>query len=393
MKVGVPSVYMGLLCLLGGGLALGLASLVQLRLERGDAYPKYSTNRYDALGCRGLYEALALLSRLEVASFNQVNQTIREPSEVTLFYLGVRPPVSLAKKWFEFVEAGGHLVWSVGDPGSLASEVTGPRSSPRESRTSKSKLDVAYRRSPGSRLLLQESHRLVLEDEELPTLLPRFGEGHFESLSDEWEVVYESAGVPTILRRNFGAGVVTLLSDTYALSNEAMIKEPSPAFIRWLLLDRSRILFDETHLGVWASPGMVGLMRRYRLLPMYLSLIAIALLVCWRASSSLLPKLAAAEAGVDPGGGAGMRSDTGMVNLLRRHVGQKQILRVCVDRWLGDGERGRNDVERWRSEFGEIVADVEGGKIDLVLGYRRMTARLSAERQRRFKEREGSHGT
>ena len=131
---------------------------------------------------------------------------------------------------------------------------------------------------------------------------------------------------------------VTLLSTSYPFSNECLLHEAPIDFLEWILEGRSVALFDETHLGVVSSPGMVGLLKRYRLGPLYLSLIVLGLLSVWRASASLLPKTGRARAGggwIDAApSGARSESNSGIIGLIRRHIRRDQLFARCVQRWL-----------------------------------------------------------
>ena len=121
-----PAIFALILALVLGS---GLLRLVWLRFEKGDSYPKYSTFRSDALGCRALYEALRSLSGLEVRRFIRSAETLSNPGRATMFWLGASPSFQSKrdvssrlketfsdwhppKRWLDFARSGGHLVWS-----------------------------------------------------------------------------------------------------------------------------------------------------------------------------------------------------------------------------------------------------------------------------------------
>ena len=76
---------------------------------------------------------------------------------------------------------------------------------------------------------------------------------------------------PVIMRRSFGAGSLTLATDCTFLSNEALWRAPEPAFLLWFLGRQPRTVFDETLHGTQSDPGIMHLLRRYRLLGFFAS--------------------------------------------------------------------------------------------------------------------------
>lgn len=392
-KAAKPAIFALLLMLVLGG---GLLRLVWLRFERGDSYPKYSTFRSDALGCRALYEALRSLGGLEVRRFIRPAKTLSDPGRTTMFWLGAvsssswsngssdwRPP----KRWLDFARSGGHLVWSFREADLDALVFSAPRKADRSrnpGKDSESGLGLRYRRasaaadeSSGRGRMTRVSGEEGLRVESLP----RFGRGGLAVDADgEWAIVFEADGVPTVARRPWGEGFLTVLSDTYVLSNEALLEEPSPEFVRWLLMERREVWFDETHLGIRSQASMVALMRRYRLLPLYLSLILIGLLIVWWSSASLLPKsnrISEEEAFVDSGRlAAGAFGIGGISGLLRRHVSAKDLLPICAERWRRSMRRSRGGPLRFEAEIQQIASQAQAGGISPVEAYRKAAGLL-----------------
>ena len=385
-----PAIFALLLVLVLAGRAL---RVVWLRFEKGDSYSKYSTFRSDALGCRALYEALRSLSSLEVRRFIRPAETLSNPGQATMFWLGAssssswldafypawRPP----KRWLDFARSGGHLVWSFREADrarNLGGDLEfGP--------------GLQYRRVFDGAESFEEGRMARVSNEEGLRVesLPRFGRGGFIVNEDgKWRIVFEADGVPTVVRRPWGEGFLTVLSDTYVLSNEALLEEPSPEFVRWLLMGRREVWFDETHLGVRSQASLVALMRRYRLLPLYISLILIGLLIVWRSSASLLPKsnqIPEAEASADPRRSTANAVATGGISgLLRRHVPTQDLLPICAARWQRSMRRSSGGALRFEAEIQQIASEAQERSISPVAAYRKASDLLRRPQIVKFKE-------
>ena len=76
------------------------------------------------------------------------------------------------------------------------------------------------------------------------------------------------------VERQFGAGSIALLASCYPMSNEALAGERDTRTIAWALGENHKILFDERHLGIEESGGVVTLARKY-----HLEVLGVALLV------------------------------------------------------------------------------------------------------------------
>lgn len=163
--------------------------------------------------------------------------------------------------------------------------------------------------------------------------------------------VSETIQRPVVIERRWGDGSIVLLSDSYLLSNEAMRWDRYPAFLTWLIGPHHRILFDETHLGVMESPGVMTLIRRYRMHWILVALGIVAALFIWRNALSLTPRHREDRASIIELG----RQDAseGLVNLLRRSVPPKELNARCFDLWVQDLGRTsslrRDNIEKARN--------------------------------------------
>ncbi len=153
---------------------------------------------------------------------------------------------------------------------------------------------------------------------------------YFANPAPAWRVLYRSEGAPALMERTFGRGSLVIAADSYFLSNEAMRAERAPRLIAWMLDSRSRVLFDETHLGVAEKPGIAALIGKYNLEGLLAAICVLAALFVWHASSPFLPPKPDSD---DPGIIAGKDSTAGFVSLLRRGIAPSRLIDVCLDHW------------------------------------------------------------
>jgi hypothetical protein len=174
----------------------------------------------------------------------------------------------------------------------------------------------------------------------------RFGE--------DWRVIYKFRGKPVIVERPWGRGTIVLASDSYFLSNEAMRRERHPSLLAWLGGSQRRVVFDETHFGVEENPGIASLARKYNLHGVVFALVVLAALFVWKNSTSFVPPLD--ENANDSEVVAGKDSAEGFVNLLRRSIAPRELLKTCVAEWRRTfGHRG--DLREKLSAIESIAAD------------------------------------
>src|SRR5205807_5643409 len=120
-------------------------------------------------------------------------------------------------------------------------------------------------------------------------------------------------------------GTIAMASDSYFLSNEALLKDRHPDLLSWWIGPNKQIIFDEAHFGVVENPGIAALIRKYHLHGLILGLILLAGLFIWKNSAPFIP-MYAEELRSDfvPG----KDSAAGFVNLLRRNIPASEILNL-----------------------------------------------------------------
>ncbi len=377
--------------LLAVALGLGLARLFELRFERGDIFPPYSTLRTDPLGASVFYESLARVPGVRTRQYFEAAFKDDNGRERTLFVLGTHPASlsSISGSEFaalqRFVIEGGRVVIAfyplAREPRVFPSWVTNEmgKATPRGKKgqpppDGKGERGGPERKSPekdegddGEDLLkghytdlstawgFEYTYKaigtndegsadfpvaeLVRPDRGLPAQLPVHTSLGFTNLTNGWSVVYRrEEGGPVVVERKFGPGSVVLAADSYPVSNEAMFKDRCPPLLAWLLGGGREAIFDEAHLNIVEQPGVATLMRRYRLHGLVLSLVAAAGLFVWKNGLSLVPPPPERGDGDGPTI-AGRDSASGFVNLVRRSIAPAEIINVCLAEWKKSGAR------------------------------------------------------
>jgi hypothetical protein len=103
-----------------------------------------------------------------------------------------------------------------------------------------------------------------------------------------WQVLYELDGEPVAVTLQRGRGRVTLFSDSFVLSNEALAAHRPVELMAHLFGDARRVVFSEHHLGVVDNRTLADLARSYGLGPAMLSAVVALGLMFWRQGSRLL---------------------------------------------------------------------------------------------------------
>lgn len=149
---------------------------------------------------------------------------------------------------------------------------------------------------------------------------------------DRWKIIATVEDKPVIVERRFGRGSIVIATDSYFATNQALLMNPVPEFLAWLIGDARKVIFDETHLGTQENPGIMTLARHYRLHGFFLGGVLLFALFVWQSSSSLVPARDALEPGVRAVTGQG--AVAGLVSLLRRGVTRSRLLQTCFDQWV-----------------------------------------------------------
>jgi hypothetical protein len=376
MKRRGPVVLVMLLALL---LAWGIASVYRLRVARGDVFPEYSTLRADPLAARALHDAAKLLPGRAVERWTRPPGRLEAGAGDLVFVIGVRRDID-DETWRALDRAaiaGASVVvgWRAeasrpGD-GAVAREmretpwaepVPKPEAKEKVGEKEKAKgeeLDDEEQRErerdrdaepPARYASVQERRwgfRLARRDlvtrEDAPDAVradgaPLAWPGQLASWrsdlfflprpADGWRPLYVRGGDVVMMRRARGDGAVTLLADSFPLSNEAAQRERATALLADLLGGARRIVFVEAHLGVETEVGVAVLARRYGLGGAAAMALVLAALWFWRRASPLAPV---------PPEDAELRLSiaptAGLEALLRRAVPPEKLHEACLEAW------------------------------------------------------------
>jgi hypothetical protein len=373
----------------------GIINLFHMRFKSGDIYPAYSSLRSDPLGTKILFEGLRSIQRVSADRNYTPLHNMRAFPDASYFILGMKKNAfnNIREKEIESLESaihdGGQLVvtfWPEKKP-RFKLDIrkrrpfanTPPDDQKSDSETGKSSEEGSEERNAcdisGKEIAdkwgvsfayldmpqagdsnMNTAASLTDSRYDLPDTISWHSGIYFNISASEWDVIYTVDDYPVIIERNMGRGRIILSSDTYVVSNEAMLRERHPGLLAWLTGDNRRIIFDETHFGIIARPNIMTLARTYRLHGIIASLLVLAGLYIWKNSSSLLP----------PDEHDSREPDTqnirdyvsGLVNLLRRNIPDSDILRVCVQEWKKSITRTQHTGDDI-TQIGSIVAAVE----------------------------------
>lgn len=383
----------------------GVAHLFRLRFEAGDIYPAYSSLRADPLGTKAFYESLRRLPEISVRRHHQPLSKLREVRDTTVFFLGAtardwrNPPESLIKEMEAVAAAGGRIVitfipqtrpFRVAPPNEIRPELRdrGSRSE-RDSRRKPIETTPSRDRGPNKRLdedelpgmrgrtvslrerwgvdftardlprnprdAFQAVHAIKRISEPIPESVSWHTALRFSGLDPAWRVIYDADDQPVLIERPWRLGSLVLSADSYLLSNEAMRSERRPELLTWLLGPSTKVLFDETHLGIEEEPGLVALARTYRLQGLLAGLLLLAGLFVWKNSLSFVPPYDDNTGGSANDLVVGQDSTAGLVQLLRRNISARDILNVCFAEWKKSHARGRADWDDKLKRMEKVV--------------------------------------
>ena len=383
----------------------GVVRLFQLRFEKGDVYPRYSSLRADPLGTKALYEGLENMRALTVQRFIRPLNRLPEGRDTTLFVLGAGPADMSSstedeyRQLEQFMFDGGRVVisllpsntrprlglWEDAKQKNEEKKIAGKNGRKTDDHNKpggrrKKPLD-GDAAGPGAKIIpLKERWKVSFAYEDLPRNaddvfesvlasrssdleLPQSLVWHtalyFEAKGPNWRVIYARDKHPVMIERAFGGGSLVLSADSYFLSNEAMRKERRPELLAWLAGPNARLLFDETHLGVTEDPGIAALIRKYRLHGLVIGLLLLAGLFVWKNAVAFVPPSEAESKDARADTVAGRESAAGFVNLLRRSIPSSEILAACMAEWTKTSGHDRA-VTGLRSErVARVMADEE----------------------------------
>ncbi|HEX5176298.1 MAG TPA: DUF4350 domain-containing protein [Chthoniobacteraceae bacterium] len=404
-----------LFVLLAAGFLYGVIHLFGLRFEAGDVYPPYSSLRADPLGVKGLHDALDDLPQFDVHRNYRPLPRLQLPAPPTLLYPGTVHHAAWRGDELRAAEGlltdGARIViafYPVTRPppprdrakekeeqedGPEADDAKKSDEEPQEDELAEtlSFQEVAERwgfsfdylaEQPPTSARTGPARSAVLDRDAPPGLEKRISwhsAVFFIPDANEWNVIYRCEGEPVLMERKYNRGSIVLAADSFFLSNEALRTERAPALLGWLLGDARIIVFDEESHNIRANPGLMHLARKYHLHGLGAGLLLLAFLFVWQNASPLVP--AFAESGSDETAVRGKRAEEGFVNLLRRSIPPREIVRVCAEEW-----RHAFDPKQHDSRADEIIrlvsedAAKSGRARDVVARFREISRAVAAKK-------------
>jgi hypothetical protein len=279
--------------------AAGLVALFNADFAGGEVYPEYSTLRADPSGAKLLFDSLARLPGITTTR-NFMPLATLDANGSTIILLGLRAPD--LDEIEKLAKAGARVVAALREDW---------RPEPKESVAIFKQWQV-----------LPEATR----EKNRPSRL-------YFSEAQGWTPI-ERAGARLIaIERPFGKGTVALLAASGDFSNQSTVAQDSLPLVTAALGSNSRIVFDESHLGIAESGSVVALARRFHMMGLAAGLAILAALFIWRNSSSFVRQASR------PVVLTGRTSASGLETLLRKNIRPQEAIAACWHEW--QAARGR----------------------------------------------------
>lgn len=374
-----------LLLLVVAAFITGVIQLFILRFEAGDIYPPYSSLRADPLGVKAFYESLGNLKGIDVDRNYAHEDKIANAHNSTFFYFGLHSydlrylQESDVKMLESIATGGGRIVLC------LLPQITGALTHDEKDHDKKegSKKEEDKSKKPeteeGMSKLIELTSRWQFDlniqekgsqaDQAIPSAgfsatLPQNISWHslnyFTINNSGWISVYEVNGHPVIMERKLGMGSLVLATDSYFASNEAIVKERHPALLAWLGGANKKIIFDETHLGLYENKGIVSLFRKYNLYGLFISILIIGILFIWKNAFSLVPADAVQKEKNDHEIAEGKDNISGFIGMLRRTVSPAALLPICLEEWEKTIKYSRKKLDGKREKVRSLIEEQKG---------------------------------
>lgn len=367
------------------GLVGGLISLVHMRFSTGDAYSPGSSLRPDPLGTKALYEALTAHESLSAErNFTPISSLREIDPQASLLFLNCDPWdikfIAHYEPITRFVRDGGRIVLATEAvrfqaylPDEDEPETEQPASDenpdkPEEPDVEKKRFEtdkeydeeLARSKAFWAGLEIEEgsySNGDALKHENVTQRLPQripWRDSHRLIDYDDsiWTPIYLSGEEVVVIERQYGQGSIVVMMDDYLFSNEALFKHRYSNFLTWVIGNKRKVIFEETHLGVAERGGIAVLMRHYKLGSFILASVCFMGLVIWRGVCPLLPAFSHSKRGNIVR--AEHSTEAGLSDLVRRSLPLSTMPRQAYELWKKSFIRNDMDRRSYASEMREI---------------------------------------
>jgi len=334
------------------------------RFESGDLYPKYSTFRPDPFGSRVLFKTFGQLDSLsvDVASDPVLFEKETEGEGRVVFVLGLPVwsrylPFAASKTLDKLASEGATVVMAAAvSPGGLdskavdsesdaeAGEPEGGNAGDEDADESQELTDMeTWMNSQSLGFYVMESESLrkaekgerILASPSVSYLKKSLNLSQPIGLEfkeeGEWQPLFEYEGNAVAAIRRTGSGQLVLFSDSYPFSNEGILNSDNTELLAWIVKDKQRVTFYESHLGVETYYGLIALARLYGFDSVLILFAVASVAFVWRGSFSPLPKedSTGSESGLIDIDAV----DSGLNGLLVRSVERKSLGSAIHGRW------------------------------------------------------------
>jgi hypothetical protein len=312
--------------------------MFKVRSEVNGVYPEYSSFRADPKGYRVLFETLSKLGPIPVQRFEEPLTELPSAPGKILVLAGIHPSgfstdeTNLLDEW---MKKGGTLLIAFTSP-QIEQNEKGPQAGPGQQENRPVRDDVGKSETWGFKIFWTRLPMVTeLQSNLFADQFSWAGHLYIQPTKSDWEVMAKVRDLPVVLQRNFGAGKLVLLADSYPLSNVALAAHRNAALVSWLFPQHSTVVFDESHFGIVNHPGIIGLARRYGLDGAFVAILGLAVLYLWASRYTLKPmrrRRADSEPAVPGIGGNEI-----FTNLLRRTLPAKDLCATCLQVWKQKG--------------------------------------------------------
>ncbi|HOJ33296.1 MAG TPA: hypothetical protein PKY35_07920 [Candidatus Hydrogenedentes bacterium] len=208
-------------------------------------------------------------------------------------------------------------------------------------------------------------------DSALPERLVWYSGLYFSDLSPEWRTLYRRDDKPVIAERSWGDGSIVMVGDTYFVSNEGLWREKYTGLLVWLVDSKRHIVFDEYLKGIRENPGIMTLVKRFRLNGLLVGFAVVFLLWLWQNAMPFVPRYSESEQ-TEILEVENMTGQDCLINLVRRGVPPADLMEVCLKEW--ETTMGVSETLRQTVSF----APKKGrGEADVVKHFNRLVQRIA----------------
>jgi len=334
-------------------LLAGLVSIVQNRAVQPESYPTFSSYRTLPEGVSVLYEALRHSSNM-TAERNIKPLGAAHFDNAAILMLGILPAALNENDMEELAHQGNRVIIGL---------------LPHRNRFIQPDNDPLERLQKRWDIRLDFVRLTDFRDDEEEALTP--GWPMYFAQAKGWDTLREDNGRRVVIQRAFGKGTIVLLTNSFLLTNAAMVDDRQTTFISNLIGPVHQAIFDETHFGIEETGSIAALARRYRLQGLALGLVFVSLLFIWKSAAGFppAPPLRPTQAVT------GEDSAAAFLNLLRRNIGRDDILATCVEEW-------RKMYQRKAGSSLQVAIDLaEGGRKNPAQTYAQIQQILGAKQK------------